>query len=248
MISYFQHPLYRFSGPFLASISSIPHCRSFLNGRQPYDRLLLHEKYGPVVRTSPNELSFSSSQSWKDIYGSKPGRPPFRKSPFYEGASFDGKTLSIISETDPANHRKMRAQLNTAFSDKSLRGQEELIAEPINLFIAQIGEKGDFEEGIDLVKWFNLMTFDIIGSLAFGESFRGLEEGKFHEWIQLVTGSMKQGGLADSLGRFPVVAAVVKKLFPGFISKILEDTRKHEAYTMSLVRRYKPLLFESCLV
>jgi cytochrome P450 len=248
IISYLQHPLYKFPGPFFTSFSSIPHCRSFLGGRQPYDRLYLHEKYGPVVRTSPNELSFSNSQSWKDIYGTKPNHPLFRKSPFYEGASFDGKTLSIISETDPTKHKKMRAQLASAFSDKSLRGQEGLIAEPIDLFIAQIEEKGNCEEGIDLVKWFNLMTFDIIGSLAFGESFGGLEEGEFHEWIQLVTGSMKQGGLADSLGRFPVVAAVVKRLFPGVIGKILEDTRKHEKYTMGLVRRYGPLLFVSYMV
>jgi cytochrome P450 len=238
VISYLWHPLYKFPGPFLASFSSIPHCFSLIGGRQPYDRLALHEKYGPVVRTSPNELSFSSSQSWKDIYGSRTGHQVFRKSPFYEGASFDGKTLSIISETDPLSHKRMRAQLNTAFSDKSLREQEQLIAEPIDLFIAQIGGKDDSPQGIDIVRWFNLMTFDIIGSLAFGESFGGLKEGKFHEWIQLVTGSMRQGGLADSLGRFPAIAAVVKRLFPRFINKILEDTRKHEAHTMSLVRRY----------
>jgi cytochrome P450 len=146
----------------------------------------------------------------------------------------------LSSAKQTRNHKKMRAQLNTAFSDKSLREQEQLIAEPIDLFIAQIGEGGDCPQGIDMVKWFNLMTFDIIGSLAFGESFGGLKEGKFHEWIQLVTGSMKQGGLADSLGRFPAIAAVAKTLFPGFINKILEDTHKHEAHTMNLVRRYSP--------
>ncbi|KAG9527480.1 benzoate 4-monooxygenase cytochrome P450, partial [Aureobasidium melanogenum] len=237
IISYFQHPLYRFPGPFLASTSNIPHCLSFLGGRQPYDRLALHERYGPVVRTSPNELSFSSSQSWKDIYGSRPGHQVFRKSPFYEGASFDGKTLSIISETDPANHKKMRAQLSNAFSDKSLRDQERLITEPIDLFIDQIGKKGDCPQGIDIVMWFNLMTFDIIGSLAFGESFGGLESAKFHEWIQLAVGSMKQGALGDSLGRYPTIAALVKRLFPGIIDKILQDTRKHEAHTINLVRR-----------
>ncbi|KAG9963016.1 benzoate 4-monooxygenase cytochrome P450, partial [Aureobasidium melanogenum] len=237
IISYFQHPLYRFPGPFLASISNIPHCLSFLGGRQPYDCLALHEKYGSVVRTSPNELSFSTSQSWKDIYGSRPGHQVFRKSPFYEGASFDGKTLSIISETDPANHKNMRAQLSNAFSDKSLRDQERLITEPIDLFIDQIGKMGDCPQGIDIVMWFNLMTFDIIGSLAFGESFGGLESAKFHEWIQLAVGSMKQGALGDSLGRYPTIAAVVRKLFPGIINKIVQDTRKHEANTMNLVRR-----------
>ncbi|KAH0277818.1 benzoate 4-monooxygenase cytochrome P450, partial [Aureobasidium melanogenum] len=222
IISYLQHPLYKFPGPFLASISNIPHCLSFLGGRQPYDRLALHERYGPVVRTSPDELSFSTFQSWKDIYGTRPGHKVFRKSPFYE---------------DPANHKKMRAQLSNAFSDKSLREQEGLVNEPIDLFIDQIGKLGDCPQGIDIVMWFNLMTFDIIGSLVFGASFGGLESAKFHEWIQLAVGSMKQGALGDSLGRYPTIAALVKKLFPGVIDKILQDTRKHEAHTKDLVRR-----------
>lgn len=131
----------------------------------------------------------------------------------------------------------MRAQLSNAFSDKSLREQEGLVNEPIDLFIDQIEKLGDCPQGIDIVMWFNLMTFDIIGSLAFGESFGGLESAKFHEWIQLAVGSMKQGALGDSLGRYPTIAALVKKLFPAVIDKILQDTRKHEAHTKDLVRR-----------
>ncbi|KAH0370261.1 benzoate 4-monooxygenase cytochrome P450, partial [Aureobasidium melanogenum] len=131
----------------------------------------------------------------------------------------------------------MRAQLGNAFSDKSLREQEGLINEPIDMFIEQIGKLGSGTQGVDIVIWFNFMTFDIIGSLAFGESFGGLESAKFNEWIQLAVGSMKQGALGDSLGRYPTIAAIVKKLFPGVIDKILQDTRKHEAHTKNLVRR-----------
>lgn len=87
----------------------------------------------------------------------------------------------------------MRAQLGNAFSDRSLRDQECLINEPNDLFIDQIGKLGNCPQGIDIVMWFNLLTFDVIGSLAFGESFGGLESAKFHEWIQLAVGSMKQG-------------------------------------------------------
>lgn len=29
----------------------------------------LHEKYGPVIRFSPNELSYTDPQAWKDING-----------------------------------------------------------------------------------------------------------------------------------------------------------------------------------
>ena len=54
-----------------------------------------------------------------------------------------------------------------------------MIAEMVDLFVERVGKYGMVEGGIDFVKWFNLLTFDIIGSLAFGEPFGGLESGKF---------------------------------------------------------------------
>lgn len=55
----------------------------------------------------------------------------------------------------------MRKFLSNAFSDRSLKEQEHLIA-----------------GGIDISIWFNLLTFDIIGELAFGESFGGIRSGR----------------------------------------------------------------------
>jgi cytochrome P450 len=130
------------------------------------------------VRVAPNEISFSSANSWKDIYGFRTGHRPFVKSPFYDGGSFADQAHSIVSERDPVEHGVMRKYLSHAFSDKSLKEQEYLIAEMVDLFIEQVGRFGAEEGGIDFVKWFNLLTFDIIGSLAFGEPFGGLESGE----------------------------------------------------------------------
>ena len=71
----------------------------------------------------------------------------------------------------------MRKYLSHAFSDRSLKEQEVLVAECVDLFIEQIGVHASGKEGADMVMWFNLTTFDIIGSLAFGESFGGLKSG-----------------------------------------------------------------------
>jgi cytochrome P450 len=173
-----NHPLYNFPGPKTAAWSNLLHSWTFLGGRQPYDILALHEKYGPIVRTSPNELSFSSAQSWKDIYGFRPGHKPFIKSIFYDGGSFADQAHSIVSERDPVVHGKMRKHLSHAFSDRSLTDQEDLISEMVDLFMTQIEKVGSGPEGLNLVKWFNLLTFDIIGSLAFGQPFGGLESGQ----------------------------------------------------------------------
>lgn len=130
-----------------------------------------------MVRTAPNELSFSSAASWRDIHGFRQGHKPFIKSPFYDGGSFADQAHSIVSERDPVTHGQMRKHLSHAFSDRSLKDQESLVAEVVDLFIKQLGVHASGKDGADMVMWFNLTTFDIIGSLAFGESFGGLQSG-----------------------------------------------------------------------
>lgn len=178
--THITHPLYRFPGPTLAAWTNALHSHMFMSGRQPYKVLELHEKYGPVVRTAPNELSFSSAQSWQDIYGFRQGHKTFIKSPFYDGGSFADQAHSIVSERDPGEHGKMRKYLSHAFSDRSLKEQEILVSEVVDEFIQKLGTEGTGPEGTDMVMWFNLTTFDIIGSLAFGESFEGVKSGMHH--------------------------------------------------------------------
>ena len=73
----------------------------------------------------------------------------------------------------------MRKYLSYAFSDASLKEQESLVTEVVDEFIHQLGIHASGKEGANLVMWFNLTTFDIIGSLAFGESFGGLKSGTY---------------------------------------------------------------------
>ncbi|KAL2043871.1 hypothetical protein N7G274_003391 [Stereocaulon virgatum] len=208
-----------------------------MGGRQPYEVLKLHETYGPVVRTAPDELSFNTAQSWRDIYGIRKGHETFIKSEFYDGGNFAAEALSIVSERNPTRHSEMRKSLSSAFSDRSLREQEYLIAEVVDQFIDMLDSGGDGGIELDLVNAFNLTTFDIIGSLAFGESFGGVASGKEHFWVSIVVSSLRKGALADCFKRFPWFSATIQTLFSGFIKKLLEDTRRHEAYSMELVQR-----------
>ncbi|KAG8162989.1 hypothetical protein KVR01_007467 [Diaporthe batatas] len=237
LIAAWRHPLSRFPGPALAHLSDFSHCKRFLGGRQPYDLLKLHEKYGPVVRVAPNELSFNTAQSWRDIYEKKKGYATFIKSDFYDGGNFAAEAHSIVSERDPDEHANMRRYLRDAFSDRSLREQEYLISEVIDRFVTKIGDEGKDGPGIDIVTWYNLATFDIIGSLAFGQSFDGIKTGTEHPWVAIVVKSLRLGALADCFKRFPLIGEIFKTLFPGLLKKLIEDTRRHEANTMDLVQK-----------
>ncbi|KAF2235990.1 putative cytochrome P450 [Viridothelium virens] len=229
----FFHPLRKFPGPWTAAVSNYQYCHWFLGGKQPCKILQLHEKYGSVVRIASNDLSFNSATSWRDIYEYRPSHKPFLKSTFYEGGSFADKCGSIVSERDPVVHNSMRRYLSQAFSQGSLTDQEYLISDVIDKSIKRIGMCS--EEGIDIAQWFTRMTFDIIGDLAFGETFHGIESGETHPWIARITGAMTKGAIADCFARFPAIAKVLKTLIPGTIESAVMDTKINEKYSIELV-------------
>ncbi|KAL8747225.1 MAG: hypothetical protein Q9184_007630 [Pyrenodesmia sp. 2 TL-2023] len=165
------------------------------------------------------------------------GHSTFIKSAFYDGGNFAGQARSIVSERDPAKHAEMRKFLSNAFSDRSLKEQEYLVTKVIDEFCRQIGARGAGEEGVDLGKWFHLLTFDVVGELAFGESFNGVRSGTTHFWIDIVVDSMGQSSYADCLQRFPLLGRMFIRLNPQWMAKMRAGSQKHEGYTMDLMNR-----------
>ena len=137
--------------------------------------------------------------------------------------------------------------------------QEHLISKTVDRFISKIGTTGT--QGVDIVLYFTLMSFDIIGDLGFGETFKGIESGRnknikiressmraltlviddVHPWISRMTGAMTQGALADCLKRFPLFAKFVMTCMSGPIKRIIADTKINEEYSIELVKRYESI-------
>lgn len=132
-----------------------------------------------MFRVSPNELSFASVESWKAIYGHPiAGQQPMIKSEFYQmyGAGF--RSLCITSERDPQRHGQMKRLLSAAFSARALAEQECIVVRVIDDFIRRIGEHGGpGTGGLNMTKWYDMCAFDILGEMAFGESFHCIESG-----------------------------------------------------------------------
>ena len=134
----------------------------------------LHDKYGPIVRVTSNQLSFCSATSWRDIYGHVPGRKQFLKSKFFY-EPMPGEAENVLTVSNPSVHLRMRRSLSHGFSAAALSSQEGLVQRFIDKFIGKIGENS--KEPKEMVSWLNLITFDIVGELAFGESFGNLDAG-----------------------------------------------------------------------
>lgn len=138
------------------------------------DALLLQ---GPVVRVAPNELSFASVASWKEIYGHQPsGKKTLVKSEFYDMYGSGFKSLCIGSERSPDKHRQMKTSLSAAFSTKALQEQEYIVAKMVDSFVARV-KVGTGLDGINMTKWYEMVAFDILGEMAFGNSFHCIENG-----------------------------------------------------------------------
>jgi hypothetical protein len=180
------HPLAQFPGPKLAAISDVWLAWAMVSGRSVEILKNMHLKYGPIVRTSPNDLSFASSTSLKDIYGSTANRKIFPKTIFYDTISMGFENTGFATERDPVAHARKRKLVSPAFSAYAMKKFEHILHRHIDKLIKAVEEGGKTPEGIDMEMWFSFIAFDTIGDLAFGESFGALDEGKAHPWMSMI--------------------------------------------------------------
>jgi averantin hydroxylase len=71
-----------------------------------------------------------------------------------------------------------------------MREQQPIIQSYVDSLIANLRTKVD-QGPQDMVAWFNFTTFDVIGRLAFGESFGCLDRGDSHPWIEAIFNNLK---------------------------------------------------------
>ncbi|KAL9039403.1 MAG: hypothetical protein Q9214_004893 [Letrouitia sp. 1 TL-2023] len=180
------HSLARFPGPKLRAISHLPQTISGIRGRQPFDVRDLHRAYGDVVRVAPDTLSFITPGSWKDIYGHGSVRQFSRHG--YARLRPDVHNLLTAPDED---HARQRAAFSRAFSEKAIREQEPLIDAHINRLIDQLQRKAESQAEIDMVKWLEFVTFDIIGDLALSTQFGCVESSDYHPWVSLLMSFFK---------------------------------------------------------
>ncbi|EJT70818.1 cytochrome P450 monooxygenase [Gaeumannomyces tritici R3-111a-1] len=185
------HPLRRYPGPWLNSVSEIPAAWALLRGRQPKVYKQLHDKYGPIVRVAPNELSFIDVEAWDDIYGFHKSTPNFEKSPIFIGAvsPVDGQTgVSLANNTE---HTRQRRALAAPFTNRALLQQEGILQLHVDKLMAALTARARRGEAVNLAEWLTYTTFDIIGDVCFAEPFGCLDAGRSNEWARAIIGVFK---------------------------------------------------------
>ncbi|KAK2590547.1 hypothetical protein QQS21_011766 [Conoideocrella luteorostrata] len=173
-------------------------------------------KYGPVVRIAPDELAFSDGDAWKDIMGHRNNTlgefPKYR--PIYRpGRSAHIPADIVYSGRD--EHAALRRQLSHGFSDKSMREQEPRIVQFVDLLISRLHHWcNDGNTALRMDSWYNFTTFDIIGDLAFGDSFSCLEKSDYHEWVKCLFELARLGVYFRIEDYYPFMKRIVTKILP----------------------------------
>jgi cytochrome P450 len=203
-----------------------------LSGRYPQKTKALHQQYGDVVRIAPDELSFTNGEAWKPIYGTRTGHSQKPKDYRFYAPTFGGNPSIIVS--NDADHSRFRRLLSHAFSDSSLRGQEPIIKNYVDLLMQRLHENIlDGKNAVDMVAWYNFTTFDIIGDLAFGESFDCLKNSEYHPWISILFSSLKYAAYTNVARRLPGSKYLVPLITP---KKIVSRRNTHLALTEEKVK------------
>ncbi|KAJ5490298.1 Cytochrome P450 [Penicillium expansum] len=96
--------------------------------------------------------------------------------------------VSLQSTRDKPLHDQRRRIWSGAFGDRNLRDYEKRMVQYRALLVKAIDKSEN--QPIDMAKWFNLYTFDVMGDLAFGASFNMLETSKEHEAIRLLNSGL----------------------------------------------------------
>lgn len=163
------------------------------------------------MRVAPGELVYTTAEAWKDIYSHQNGAvtkgEEFGKD--YKFYRNKGIAPNILSESRD-NHSLIRRQLSHGFSEKSLREQEPIIKGYVDLMMKRLKERcpppatSDESKGpddsasttrkvFDMRHWFNFITFDVIGDMAFGEPFGCLEKGELDERVAYLEKGLSTG-------------------------------------------------------
>jgi cytochrome P450 len=234
-----SHPLRKYPGSILAASTSIPLLYARLTGNIVKWTHAQHQRYGEVVRVSPNELSFIDPDAWKDIYGHRTaGKPNFQKElKFYGPDLFAGEEGAAgIVRADDNGHGRQRRLVSHAFSDKALKEQEPLFKRYVDLLVQKVSAivEKDPTAKINLVDWYNFTTFDIMADLTFGEPLHLLDKSKYLPWVRAVFGSIKMITYEQVFRTMPFVKSILNKTI---LKSILEKRKLHMSYSIDRVNK-----------
>ncbi|KAK4183233.1 cytochrome P450 [Podospora australis] len=198
-----------FPGPRLAGWTRLHSVAAVLTGREHEILLEAHEKYGPIVRWSPNTLLISDPSALPKIYHLRANKTPhYNHSP--------GDYRGMVEENDWKEHRRKRHRIDPPFSPKSVQDDETIIQGFVTNWIAALKERytGENSQVFDFSDWGNFLILDIVTKRFFGAEMGFIAHGD-HQG--LLADTRANGPVIHALARLPKLKTFLLKSFGRFL-------------------------------
>ncbi|KAJ8071924.1 hypothetical protein OCU04_002229 [Sclerotinia nivalis] len=172
-------PLSKIPGPWYARLTRLVLQYHIFTGNRIHYVHSLHHTYGSIVRITPTEVSCSSLSSFQSIH---PISKTFLKSPWYQ--NFIPNPAGILTMIDPKLHAARRKLFANAFSKSFLKTNwEKEVRRKAAMAVEKI-KRDALRKEADILMFFTFMATDILAQLAFGESFKILENEQKTQYIE----------------------------------------------------------------
>ncbi|KAJ7074052.1 high nitrogen upregulated cytochrome P450 monooxygenase 2 [Mycena amicta] len=226
------HPLAEYPGPTLSKATKLWTLGLSAGGHQYLYLKKLHDKYGPYVRTGPNELSVIDVRAVVQILSSG----GLEKGRYFEGGRHASTPPTIVSLVGDAHTAKRRVW-NRGMTASAIRDYDPLLAKRARQLIDHLDSQGARPDPVDLVFWFDLFALDLMGDLCFGGGFELMKEGKDKELIgDRIRSFMKASTMS---GKIPWIVSTLH-LFPQVGRTIQEFNDFGQALAMHRMKNGPP--------
>lgn len=178
------HRLRCFPGPWAAATTKLWHVWKCRGGKNFLVMEELRQRYGPVVRTGPEEITIIDPSSPLTLDGP---RNNCEKAVWYD---FLLPEIAVNTTRNKKHHDIRRRIWDRAFSSKAFDTYEKLAVEHAETLISQISQLSEEGNAVVVTDWFYWYTFDVIGELAFAKSFNMLRDKKWHSAVKLLRRAM----------------------------------------------------------
>ncbi|KAE9566370.1 hypothetical protein CGMCC3_g17481 [Colletotrichum fructicola] len=177
-----RNPLNHIPGPWYTRFTHYVLKYKTMSGCRIHYVHALHSRYGPIVRISPFQVAVADPEGFTAIHRIGSG---FVKTQWYEDFSGgSGIGIGVFAVTDTKRHAARRKLFARAFSTANIRQNcESVVREKVVKADDRIKAEA-LNGAADVLHWWLLMASDVIGQLAFGESFELLESGKKNDYIE----------------------------------------------------------------
>lgn len=225
----YLHPLASVPGPFWAKFFRLWMTKHSWDGDMSVTMIALHQKYGSLVRTGPNEVSVSDLGAIKTIYGAG---TRFRKSDWY--SVWQGhRKFDLFAERDEKVHGSQRRLISRAYAMESLRDLEPYVNNAVNVFLDNMAERQN--QVIDMGKWVQLFAFDVIGEITFSKPFGFMDAANDDGSFAQIEGALKS---AAWIGQIPGLYWLHDSLMP-YIGNHLGITARHGSLRQFALREVR---------